>query len=141
MSISTVHKQLVQQSFAQVVPIADIAAQLFYDRLFQLDATLRPLFKSDIQQQQKKLMQTLEVAVSRLDNLDVLIPVLQKLAVRHIDYGVRDEHYATVGDALLWTLEQGLGDAYTDDVRAAWVAVYGVISTVMMKAAADAQPY
>lgn len=139
MSISTEQKELVQQSFAQVLPIADQAASLFYNRLFELDPKLRPLFKSDMSDQQKKLMQTLEVAVSGLDNLSVLIPVLQRLAVRHVGYGVCNEHYETVGSALLWALEQGLGDAYTDDVHAAWVEVYGVISSVMMEAAASLQ--
>ena len=108
MSLSTEEKELVQQSFAQILPIAEQVADLFYDRLFQLDPDLRPLFKSDMVEQQKKLIQTLEIAVQELNNLSVLIPVLQRLAIRHVDYGVRNEHYDTVGEALIWTLEQGL---------------------------------
>lgn len=139
MSVATEQKRLVQQSFSQIVPISEQAAQLFYDRLFQLDPHLRPLFTSDMNNQRKKLMQTLALAVSGLDNLSGLIPVLQRLAVRHVGYGVQNEHYAIVGDALLWTLEQGLGDAFTDDVRAAWAEVHRLISTVMLEAATSVQ--
>lgn len=134
MIISTEQKALVQQSYEQVDLISDQAAALFYGRLFELDPSLRPLFKADMRQQQMKLMQTLAVAVNGLNNLTVLVPVLQRLAVRHVGYGVRNAHYATVEDALLWALEQGLGDAFTDDVRAAWTAVYELISSVMMEA-------
>lgn len=132
-------KQLVQDSFAKVVPIADKAAELFYARLFELDPTLKSLFKGDMVAQGKKLMTTLGVAVGSLNNLDALIPVLQNLGSGHVAYGVEDRHYDTVGAALLWTLEQGLGEGFTPDVKAAWVEVYTIVSTVMKEAAANAQ--
>jgi len=130
-------KQLVQDSFAKVAPIAPQAAELFYGRLFELDPALKPLFKGDMSEQGKKLMSTLGVAVGSLDNLDALIPVLQNLGRGHVAYGVQDAHYDTVGTALLWTLEQGLGDGFTPDVKAAWSEVYTIVATVMKEAAAD----
>ncbi|MEM7132374.1 MAG: globin family protein [Chloroflexota bacterium] len=134
MSLSSEQKQLVQQSFAQILPIAEQVSALFYDRLFQLDPDLRPLFQSDIEEQQKKFIETLEIAVQALNNLQVLVPVLQRLAIRHVDYGARNEHYDTVGNALIWALEQGLGDHFTEEVRDSWSAVYDLISSVMTKA-------
>jgi len=132
-------KQLVQDSFAKVVPIADKAAELFYARLFELDPALKSLFNGDMTVQGKKLMTTLGVAVSSLNNLDALIPVLQNLGRGHVAYGVEDSHYETVGAALLWSLEQGLGEAFTPDVKAAWVEVYTLVSTVMKEAAAESK--
>ncbi|MCB0076083.1 MAG: ester cyclase [Anaerolineales bacterium] len=134
MSVTTQQKEVVQQSFAQVVPIADQVAVHFYDRLFQLDPTLRPLFGAEMNEQRMKLMQTLNVLVKGLNNLTVLVPVLQRLAVRHVGYGVHSDHYATVGEALLWALEHELGDAFTPEVREAWAAVYQLIAAVMMEA-------
>jgi hemoglobin-like flavoprotein len=129
-------KDLVQGSFAKVAPIAPQAAALFYGRLFELDPSLKPLFKSDLKDQGDKLMKTLAFAVNGLDDLGAIVPAVEDLGKRHVAYGVKDEHYATVGAALLWTLEKGLGDAFTDDVKEAWVEVYGVLSTTMKKAAA-----
>jgi len=131
-------KHLVQQSFATVVPIADQVAMLFYNRLFTLDPSLRPLFKNDIKQQAMKLMNTLQYTVYALDDLETIIPALQSLGRNHVDYGVQDAHYATVGDALIWALMQGLGDEFTDEVHAAWVEVYQLLSSVMRAAAAEA---
>lgn len=128
----------VQDSFKLVEPIADTAADLFYTRLFELDPGLRPLFKGDLATQKRMLMQTLGAAVRGLQSPDAIVPVLQQLARRHVAYGVQDEHYATVGAALLWTLEQGLGAAYTAEVAAGWTAVYELVSSVMRAAAADA---
>jgi hemoglobin-like flavoprotein len=129
-------KNLVQQSFARVAPIAEVAAELFYGRLFELDPTLKPMFRGDMKDQGRKLMQMLAVAVKGLDRLQDILPAVQQLGRRHADYGVRDEDYETVGSALLWTLEKGLGDAFTEEVRAAWVKVYGILTTEM-KAAAE----
>lgn len=131
---------LVQQTFAQVAPIADQAAAMFYRRLFELDPSLSLLFRGDMDQQGRKLMQMIGAAVNGLDNLDKLVPVVQKLGVRHAGYGVQDAHYDTVGAALLWTLEQGLGPAFTSEVRNAWTAVYGVLATTMKTAAARDSP-
>ena len=128
---------LVQESFALVVPIADTAAALFYDRLFTLDAALRPLFRNNMQEQGKKLMATLSVAVNGLKNPEKIIPVVQHLGRKHVPYGVQPQHYATVGEALLWTLAQGLGEAFTPEVEAAWTAVYTLVATVMQEAAAE----
>lgn len=128
-------KELVQSSFALVAPIADTAADLFYDRLFEIDPTLRPLFKGDLKEQKKKLMQMLAAAVRGLDDISALAPVVRDLGARHGGYGVKDEHYDTVAAALLWTLEKGLGEKFTLDTKAAWVAVYGVLSSTMKEGA------
>ena len=126
---------LVRQSFAQVRPEAAGAAELFYRRLFELDPDLRPLFTSDIGEQGARLMAMIGVAVDGLDDLDALTPEVQALGIRHRGYGVQPEHYNTVGEALLWTLGQGLGDAFTPDVRAAWAEIYGLLAGVMKDAA------
>lgn len=128
-------KELVQTSWAQVVPIADTAASLFYGRLFELDPSLRTMFTSDIKEQGKKLMQMITVAVRGLDDLGALVPTVQALGKRHAGYGVKDEHYATVASALLWTLEKGLGEAWNNELRDAWVVVYTILADTMKKAA------
>ena len=134
-------RTLVRETWAAVVPIAPAAAALFYSRLFELDPSLRRLFRqTDVAEQGKKLMQTLAVAVAGLDRLDTLVPAVEALGRRHVGYGVRDEHYATVGAALLWTLEQGLGEAFTPDVREAWTAAYLLLAGVMTVAARTAAP-
>jgi hemoglobin-like flavoprotein len=131
-------KDLVQSSFALVVPIAGQAADLFYDRLFQIDPGLRSLFKSDLSEQKKKLMQMLAAAVRGLDDLEALVPAVRDLGARHNGYGVKDEHYDTVATALLWTLEQGLGAAFTPETREAWVEVYGILAATMKSGARSA---
>jgi hemoglobin-like flavoprotein len=128
-------KTLVRQSFAVVETIQDAAAALFYGRLFELDPSVKPLFKGDIKAQGKSLMATLKVAVLGLDRLDQLLPTVQALGRRHAGYGVVDAHYDTVAAALLWTLEQGLGDQFTPACRQAWVEVYTLLATVMKEAA------
>ena len=127
--------ELVQGSFAQVAPIADQAAALFYHNLFSADPSLKPLFKGDMQAQGQKLMQMIGVAVGKLNELEVLVPVLQRLGERHADYGVEDDHYATVGSALLQTLSQGLADAFTEEVEEAWGTAYGLMANTMIEAA------
>jgi hemoglobin-like flavoprotein len=133
-------KQLVQDSFAKVVPIAEQAAALFYQRLFVLDPSLKPLFKGDMTEQGKKLMTMIGTAVNGLDKLDAIVPAVQDLGRKHVGYGVKDEHYDTVGSALVWTLDQGLGDDFTPQTRDAWITVYGILSTTMKDAAAAAPP-
>ena len=130
-------KRLVQTTFAQLVPIADQAAALFYGRLFEIDPSLRPLFKTDLREQGQKLMTMIDVCVSGLDRLDQLVPAIQSLGRRHAGYGVTDAHYETVGGALLWTLARGLGPDFTPEVKAAWASVYTVLATTM-KAGAEA---
>lgn len=125
----------VRHSFALIEPIAPQAASLFYDNLFTADPSLRHLFQGNMAQQGERLMTMIATAVDLLEKPDTLVPVLRKLGARHVNYGVRDEHYATVGAALLKTLKQGLGNAYTDEVHAAWVALYHVVSETMKGAA------
>lgn len=134
--VSVGQKRRVQESFALVEPIAEAAAELFYGRLFEIAPNLRDLFKGDIVEQQRKLMAVLKVAVTGLDNPDRLVPIVQTLGRRHRDYGVADQDYDTVAAALLWTLEQGLGEQFTPDVEEAWVAVYTLLATIMKEAAA-----
>jgi hemoglobin-like flavoprotein len=128
-------KVLVQESFAKVLPISETAADLFYNRLFELDPSLRPLFKGDMKDQGRKLMDMINVAVKGLDDLDKIVPAVQALGERHGGYGVKDKDYDTVATALLWTLEQGLGNDFTPEVKAAWVEVYILLSGVMKDAA------
>jgi hemoglobin-like flavoprotein len=130
--------ELVQTSFAQVEPIAVVAADLFYTRLFELDPSLRPMFHGDMTEQGKKLMTMLGVAVTNLTKPDVVLPALKMLGQRHAGYGVTEAHYATVGAALIWTLEKGLGEAFTPEVHEAWGAVYTLVADTM-KAAAKVQ--
>lgn len=125
----------VQSSWKAVAAIAPQAAELFYDNLFAADPALRPLFKGDMAAQGRKLMQMIGAAVGKLNDLDTLVPILQNMGARHAGYGVQDAHYDTVGGALLKTLEQGLGDAFTPEVRAAWATVYDTMAGVMMVAA------
>lgn len=126
---------LIQASWASVVPIQDTAAGLFYQRLFTLDPAVRPMFKGDMQEQGRKLMKMLGTVVNSLTRLDELVPVAQDMAKRHVGYGVQPAHYDTVGAALLWTLEQGLGSAFTDGTRDAWAIAYGTLAGVMKEAA------
>ena len=126
---------LVRHSFTLVQPIATQAAALFYDNLFRADPALRALFCGDMANQGERLMSMIGAAIGLLDRPDALMPVLQKLGARHGGYGVVDAHYATVGAALLLTLQQGLGDAFTPGTRAAWVAMYDVVSRTMIEAA------
>jgi hemoglobin-like flavoprotein len=126
---------LVQTSFRKVMPISATAADLFYGRLFELDPALKPLFKGDMKEQGRKLMQMIGTAVASLRDLPTLVPVVQALGKKHAGYGVKAEHYDTVGAALLWTLGKGLGEAYTEEVDAAWTETYTTLATVMKTAA------
>ena len=129
--------QLVKDSFALVQPIADTAASLFYDRLFTLDPSLRPMFRGDMAEQRKKLMSAITLVVTGLHDLSKIVPAVQHLGRKHAGYGVKDEHYQTVATALLWTLKQGLGEAFTADVEAAWVEAYTILAVTMQAAAAE----
>lgn len=127
--------ELVQTSFSKVVPIAQTAANLFYRRLFEIAPEVKPLFKNDIEDQGRKLMATLKVVVEGLRQLDAIVPVAERLAIRHVAFGVKAEHYVPVGAALIWTLQQGLGTEFTPDTEAAWLVAYGTLSGVMIAAA------
>src|SRR5271170_6458808 len=110
----------IQESFAKVAPISEQAAALFYGRLFEIAPEVKPLFRGDMTEQGRKLMATLAVVVSGLSNLESILPAASGLAKRHVGYGVKASDYTPVGAALLWTLERGLGDAWTPDLAAAW---------------------
>jgi len=124
----------VQADWARVVPIAEQAATLFYERVFELEPSLRPLFKSDLSEQKLKLLKMIGATVSGLDDLAGLLPTVQALGQRHVGYGVRAEHYVTIGSALLWTLKQGLGDAFGRENELAWIEVYGLLADTMKEA-------
>lgn len=126
---------LIRESFAKVAPIAPQAAELFYGRLFELDPSVRALFKGDMKEQGRKLMAMIATAVANLDNLAAVVPAVQALGARHVTYGVQPAHYATVGAALLWTLGQGLGEAFTPACHDAWAAMHGTVAGVMQTAA------
>ena len=127
--------KLVQQSFAKVAPISDQAATLFYGRLFEVAPSVKAMFPSDLTEQRKKLMATLAVVVNGLSNLESVLPAASSLALRHVAYGAKPEHYPVVGGALLWTLEKGLGGAWTPEVAAAWTAAYATLSGYMISEA------
>jgi nitric oxide dioxygenase len=127
--------KLVQQSFAKVAPISETAAGLFYDRLFEVAPSVKSMFPADMTEQRKKLMSMLAVVVNGLGNLESVLPAASALAIRHVSYGAKAEHYPVVGAALLWTLEKGLGDAWTPDVADAWAAAYGTLSGFMISEA------
>jgi len=128
---------LIGVTWDKVLPIAETAAELFYGKLFELNPELKPLFKGDLKEQGKKLMTMLDAVVKSLDNLEAIIPAAQESGVRHVGYGVKDEDYDTVAEALLWTLGQGLGDDFTDEVKEAWTAAYVILSGVMKDAAKE----
>jgi hemoglobin-like flavoprotein len=123
---------LVQSSFAHVLPIADTAGQLLYGRIFTLAPETRSLFDDDIAPQARRLMTAVKAAVDGLNNLEQIAPFLVKLGARHVRYGVGPQHFEVVAEALLWTLEQGLGELFTPDVREAWIAAWGVIADAMI---------
>ncbi len=127
--------KLVKENWAAVKPIKETAADLFYNKLFELDPDARQLFKEDISIQKKALMATISFAVATLNHPEKLVPPVQALGVRHGKYSVTPAHYGTVGQALLWTLEQGLGEAWTPEAKTAWTEVYGILSTTMIEAA------
>jgi hemoglobin-like flavoprotein len=129
---------LVRASFAKVLPIKDAAADLFYDRLFEIAPQLRPMFPADLKAQKLKLMAMIAAAVGGLDDLGALVPTVKALGARHAGYGVTASLYGTVAAALIWTLERGLGDEFTADVRAAWTEVYMVLADTMQAGAAEA---
>ncbi|MGZ5924548.1 MAG: globin family protein, partial [Rhizomicrobium sp.] len=116
-------------------PISDVAATLFYERLFEIAPEVKQMFPSDMTEQRKKLMVTLAYVVTGLDKLDAILPAASALAKKHVDYGVKPSHYAPVGAALLWTLEKGLGAAWTPGLASAWTNAYATLSGFMIKEA------
>ena len=123
---------LVQSAFAKVAPIADVAADLFYGRLFEIAPDVKPLFRGDMRELGRKLMTTLGVVVTGLKDLEAILPAAKALAVRHVAYGVAAADYKPVGEALIWTLDKGLGEDFTPATKEAWLAAYGALSGVMI---------
>jgi hemoglobin-like flavoprotein len=130
---------LVQSSFQKIAPIADQAAALFYARLFELDPALRLMFRGDLHEQGRKLMSMLSMAVASLERLESLLPTVRALGARHGNYGVIEEHYATVGAALIWTLQKGLGSEFTPAVADAWTTTYSLLANTMIEAQRSAR--
>jgi hemoglobin-like flavoprotein len=122
----------IQESFAKVAPIADTAAALFYGRLFELAPEVKPLFRGDMTEQGRKLMKTLTVVVNGLGNLEAILPAASALAKGHVAYGVKPSHYTPVGEALLWTLERGLGADWTPELKGAWTSAYSTLANFMI---------
>ena len=127
----------VQRTFKQVAPLGEVVAIMFYGRLFALDPELRNMFAENMTEQRRKLLAVLATAVNGLDRIEALLPTLRDLGHRHVAYGVKPQHYDTVGSALLWTLDQGLGKHFTPEVREAWVAVYGALANTMLAGASE----
>ena len=125
--------RLVKESFERIEPLSEEVAVLFYARLFKLDPTLRPLFKTDIREQGFKLMQMLRMVVESLENIEKLVPELRSLGTRHVGYGVEDHHYETVGTALLWTFEKAMRPDYSAATEEAWNAAYSLLAEIMKK--------
>ncbi len=134
-TVSPQQVELVQESFIKVVPIASTAAEIFYNKLFEIDPELRALFTGDMRSQGRKLMSMIGAAVNGLNNIGTLLPIVQDLGRRHVEYGVKDEQYNTVATALLFTLETGLGADWNAELKDAWTAVYVLLSSVMIDAA------
>lgn len=131
--------RLIRESWAKVVPASDVAARLFYGRLFALEPATRPLFRGDLAGQGAKLVATLDTLVASLEGLAAIRPHAEALAVRHVGYGVAARHYDVVGEALLWMLDRMLGPDFTPETRAAWAALYATLARTMLAAAAGAE--
>lgn len=134
MTLTDTQKSIVQTTFKQVAD-ADLLAERFYNRLFEIDSTTKPLFKGDMAEQRKKLMQTIAVVVASLDDLNAIVSAIQSLGKRHAEYGVTSEHWNSVGAALLWALEDAFGAAFTEEVQGAWASAYGLIAQTAIAAA------
>lgn len=128
--------ELVKTSWARVMPVSDQVASLFYGKLFELDPSLESLFPDNMEEQGRKLMKMINTAVNALDHLDEIAPAIEAMGERHVAYGVKGEDYDTVGEALIWTLGQDLGDSFTADVKLAWSRVYAFWAGTMKSAAA-----
>ncbi|MCW8962923.1 MAG: globin domain-containing protein [Gammaproteobacteria bacterium] len=126
----------VKTSWVQVMPISDRLAGLFYSKLFELDPSLRSMFPEDMEEQGKKLMAMINTAVNSLGRLSEIVPAVEAMGERHVAYGVTEDHYDTVGEALIWALGAGLGNSFTDEVKNAWVKVYTILADTMKRAAA-----
>ena len=128
---------VLRSSFARIAELRPDVTAVFYERLFEVAPSVRPLFTSDIQEQQRKLLYTLVTIVECVDKPEKLVHVLTTLGQRHVSYGAKPEHYDVVGQVLLWSFEKVLGSEFTPEVRRAWTEAYGVVASTMRAAAAD----
>lgn len=135
MTLSTLQKHLIRRSFGVIAGQSEMIGQLFYARLFALNPALRALFKHDMNEQVHKLMGMIALCVNYLDDEAALLSTVEELGARHVTYGVRDEYYATVGEALLWALSEGLGTACTPQVHEAWTALYNLMAQTALRGA------
>jgi hemoglobin-like flavoprotein len=133
--MTTTQVKLVKDSFAVLAPMSDTAGQLFYQRLFEVEPGLRPMFRGDLHEQARKLMQVLAMVVNGLDRPEQILPLAAEMGRRHIAYGVQHDHYAVVGSVLLWTLAKGLGPDFTAEVKDAWTSAYTMLADTMQRAA------
>jgi nitric oxide dioxygenase len=135
MTLLTEDIDLLRASFAQLSPREREVAAMFYDRLFELEPSVRRLFAGDMELQGAKLMSMLGAVVARIHDLDALAPMVGDLARRHVAYGVQPQHYATLGEALLWTLSRALGSRFTPEAETAWRRAYATLSATMVETA------
>lgn len=136
--VTTAQIELIKETWSKVVPIADTAATLFYQRLFETSPHLAPLFDGvDLPEQRNKLVKAINMVVMSLERIDTLVPTIRELGQRHVGYGVEEAHYADVGAALLWTLATGLGDAWSEDAASAWTNAYRLLADTMIEGARD----
>lgn len=125
--------QLVKETWGFVIVKSDAAGELFYSRLFEVSPGVKHLFKGDVKEQARKLMSMVTYVIAKLDKLDTILTEIKSLAQRHSKYGAQKEHYAVVGECLIYTLKTGLGDRWNANVEAAWIAVYKILSNAMIE--------
>lgn len=130
--------ELVKSTWSMAASLDPIVVGgLFYNRLFEIAPQVKPMFRNPIPEQSKKLLAMVNYVIVKLDKLDAILDEVAKLAQRHTAYGVKPEHYIIVGEALLWTLEQGLGENWNAEVKDAWIECYTILSGAMIAASAD----
>jgi len=127
--------ELVQRTWHSVLPVRDTAAELFYGKLFSLDSEIQKLFTNDLKDQGRNLVAMISIAVGSLSHPERVLLAVRQLGRRHAAYGVQARHYDAAAVALLWMLEQCLGEAFTPEARRAWSDVYGLLAKTMQDAA------
>ena len=135
--MNAAQRKLVQTTFAKLAVMPEVAGALFYERLFAINPSFRPLFKNDMRVQVGRLMTMLSMVVYNLHQPGQILPAMRDLAVRHVGYGVKLADYDALRDALLCTLEQALGEDLTPAVREAWTVCYDELAGEMKEAAGD----
>jgi len=138
--LTATQKRLVRESLDSMQEYETSVVVLFYGRLFEIAPETRALFKIDIREQSRKLMDTLRTTVDSLDHFTELSPVLEELGRKHLTYGVQDYHYEKLRSALLWAIGQALGLEFDRDTRAAWDELLSAISSIMLNGAAQSRP-